>query len=109
MADIYFSPIEVNRGNQAILIAGDTVSQSAIYCNKRSVRRDAVEKPRRAVDSITFLSTATNFLAGEGWWDVRGDPLVGWPPLFPLLLAALMQTGPPPWENTSVSRTSFTM
>ena len=40
------------------------------------------------VDSITFLSTATNFLAGEGWRDVRGVPLVGWPPLFPLLLAA---------------------
>ena len=31
-------------------------------------------------DSISFLSTALNFLAGEGWQ-------VQWPPLFPLLLA----------------------
>ena len=29
-----------------------------------------------------------NFLAGEGWQDSFGRPLVGWPPLFPLLLAA---------------------
>ena len=39
-------------------------------------------------DSINFLSTARNFLAGAGWRDLWGDPLVGWPPLFPLLLAA---------------------
>ena len=39
-------------------------------------------------DSITFISTALNFLAGEGWRDLRGRPLTGWPPLFPLLLAA---------------------
>ena len=40
-------------------------------------------------DSVCFLSTASNFLAGEGWRDFAGRPLVGWPPLFPLLLAAL--------------------
>ena len=39
-------------------------------------------------DSTFFLSTAHNFLAGEGWQDFRGRPLVTWPPLFPLLLAA---------------------
>ena len=39
-------------------------------------------------DTTTFLSTALNFLAGEGWQDFAGAPLVGWPPLFPLLLAA---------------------
>ena len=38
-------------------------------------------------DSTIFLSTAMNFLAGEGWRDFTGRPLVGWPPLFPLLLA----------------------
>ena len=38
-------------------------------------------------DSVYFLSTAINFLAGEGWRDFQGSPLVGWPPLFPLLLA----------------------
>ena len=39
-------------------------------------------------DSVYFLSTAINFLAGEGWRDFQGSPLVNWPPLFPLLLAA---------------------
>ena len=39
-------------------------------------------------DSVFYLSTALNFLAGEGWRDFKGDPLVLWPPLFPLLLAA---------------------
>ena len=40
-------------------------------------------------DAVYFLSTASNFLAGEGWRDFSGAPVVGWPPLFPLLLAAL--------------------
>ena len=39
-------------------------------------------------DSVYFLSTALNFLAGEGWRDFTGGPMVTWPPLFPLLLAA---------------------
>ena len=39
-------------------------------------------------DSSRLLSTAMNFLAGEGWREFRGRPLTGWPPLFPLLLAA---------------------
>ena len=49
-------------------------------------------------DSILFLSTAINFLAGEGWRDFAGNPLVGWPPLFPLLLAALGWVGIDPLE-----------
>ena len=44
-------------------------------------------------DSILLLSTALNFLAGEGWRDFAGSPLTGWPPLFPLLLAALGWVG----------------
>ena len=44
-------------------------------------------------DSIAFLSTAINFLAGEGWRDFVGRSLVRWPPLFPLLLAALGWVG----------------
>ena len=39
--------------------------------------------------AVYLLSTASNFLAGEGWRDFSGAPLTGWPPLFPLLLAAL--------------------
>ena len=39
-------------------------------------------------DSVYFLSVATNFLAGEGWRHFTGNPMVTWPPLFPLLLAA---------------------
>ena len=44
-------------------------------------------------DSVLFLSTALNFLAGEGWRDFTGRPLVTWPPLFPLLLAAFGWVG----------------
>ena len=44
-------------------------------------------------DSTIFLSTAMNFLAGEGWRDFRGGPAIEWPPLFPLLLAAFGWVG----------------
>ena len=40
------------------------------------------------MDSTTFLSTALNCLAGEGWRDFAGRSMATWPPLFPLLLAA---------------------
>ena len=49
-------------------------------------------------DSSFLLSTALNFLAGEGWRNFRGDPLVGWAPLFPLLLAAGGWVGIDPLE-----------
>ena len=49
-------------------------------------------------DSVFFLSTAMNFLAGEGWLNARGTPLVWWPPLFPLLLVALGGVGIEPLE-----------
>ena len=39
------------------------------------------------MDATAFLSTALNFLAGEGLRDFTGQPLTGWPPLLPLLLA----------------------
>ncbi len=48
-------------------------------------------------DASLLLSTAINFLAGEGWQDLRGKPLVLWPPLFPLLLAALGWLGIEPF------------
>ncbi len=50
-------------------------------------------------DSVCFLSTASNFLAGEGWREYSGKPLTGWPPLFPLLLAALDGIGIDPVEG----------
>ena len=49
-------------------------------------------------DSMVFLSTALNFLAGEGWQDFTGRPLVTWPPLFPLLLAGGGWVGIEPLE-----------
>ena len=49
-------------------------------------------------DSSYLLSTALNFLAGEGWRDFAGRPQTGWPPLFPLLLAALGWVGIDPLE-----------
>ncbi len=50
--------------------------------------RTATYGPAVGSDSTVFLSTAMNFLAGEGWRDFRDLPLLYWPPLFPLLLAA---------------------
>ena len=50
--------------------------------------RTATYGPSVHMDSITSLSTALNFLAGEGWRDFTGQPLTGWAPLFPLLLVA---------------------
>ena len=49
-------------------------------------------------DAITFLPVALNFLAGEGWRDLAGTPMVQWPPLFPLLLVASGWIGIEPME-----------
>ena len=50
-------------------------------------------------DSVDFLSTALNFLAGEGWRELTGKPLTMWPPLFPLLLVASGWVGIDPLET----------
>ena len=50
--------------------------------------RTATYGPSTNQDAVVFLSTALNFLAGEGWRDFTGNPMVTWPPLFPLLLVA---------------------
>ena len=55
--------------------------------------RTATYGPSVHIDPVLFLSTALNFLAGEGWRDFTGQPLTGWPPLFPLLLAAFGWVG----------------
>jgi len=44
-------------------------------------------------DSVDFLFSAMNFLAGGGWRHLTGAPLTEWPPLFPLLLAAFGWVG----------------
>ena len=49
--------------------------------------RTATYGPSVHLDSTLFLSTALNFLAGEGWRDFTGGLMVEWPPFFPLLLA----------------------
>ena len=49
-------------------------------------------------DSVDFLFSAMNFLAGGGWLHLTGAPLTGWPPLFPLLLAAFGWVGIDPLE-----------
>ena len=59
-------------------------------------------------DSTLHLSTALNVLAGEGWRDFTGLVVVGWPPLFPLLLAALGWVGIEPLEaGRLVNATAF--
>ncbi len=50
--------------------------------------RTATYGAKTTYDSVYFLYTALNFLTGEGWRDLSDTPLVVWPPLFPLLLAA---------------------
>ena len=61
--------------------------------------RTALYGPVIDGDSVRFLSTAQNFLAGEGWRDFTGRPHTGWPPLFPLLLATLGWVGIDPVEG----------
>ena len=39
-------------------------------------------------DSFYFISAAWNLVIGRGLYDFAGDPLISWPPLYPLLLAA---------------------
>ena len=68
--------------------------------------RTAIYSPVVGVDAINFLSTALNFLAGEGWRTFTGKPAVGCPPLFPLLLAAFGWVGIEPlaagrWINAT--------
>ena len=68
--------------------------------------RTANYGPAVIADSTTLLSTAMNFLAGEGWRDFTGCPLVIWPPLFSLLLAAAGWVGIEPfaagrWVNAT--------
>ncbi len=59
-------------------------------------------------DSIRLLSTALNFLAGEGLRDFAGNPMVIWPPLFPLLLAAFGWVGIEPLEaGRLINATAF--
>lgn len=40
-------------------------------------------------DAASYLSTAENLLRGKGFVDLSGNPLVYWPPLYPLILAGL--------------------
>ncbi len=49
-------------------------------------------------DSVAYLSTALNFLAGEGWRDFADRPMATWPPLFPLSLVAFGWVGIEPLE-----------
>ena len=59
-------------------------------------------------DSIAFLSTALNFLAGEGWRHFAGGLTVGLPPFFPLLLVVGGWVGIEPLEvGRWVNATAF--
>ena len=49
-------------------------------------------------DSVSYLSTAANLIAGNGLQDFRGAGLLPWPPLFPLLLAAMGLVGIEPLD-----------
>jgi hypothetical protein len=49
-------------------------------------------------DSVTYVSTARNLLAGRGYVTFDGSPLVVFPPLFPTLLAGIGLGGIDPLE-----------
>ena len=40
-------------------------------------------------DSATYISAADSFAVGVGFFDYKGDPLVDFPPLYPLILGSL--------------------
>ncbi len=40
-------------------------------------------------DATKYMSVAENLLAGKGLYDHKGGPLLSWPPLYPMVLAAL--------------------
>lgn len=42
-----------------------------------------------AGDAASYMSTAENLLRGKGFFDHFGNPLVFWPPLYPVVLAGL--------------------
>jgi hypothetical protein len=44
-------------------------------------------------DSLTYLSTARNLLAGEGYTRFNGEAFTLWPPLYPTLLAGIYGLG----------------
>ena len=64
------------------------IADLAILGTAHILIRTASYGPAVWWDSVRLLSTAVNFLAGEGWREFSGGLMVGWPPLFPLLLAA---------------------
>ena len=49
--------------------------------------REATYGPRLDWDSIYYVAVARNLLAGEGFTNFDGAPLMHWPPIYPLLLA----------------------
>jgi len=44
-------------------------------------------------DAVKNMSTAEGLLSGRGFFDHAGNPLVYWPPLYPLLLAGISLLG----------------
>ncbi len=40
-------------------------------------------------DSVAYISTARSLLSGNGYFLYDGSPFIGWPPLFPTVLAVL--------------------
>jgi hypothetical protein len=50
-------------------------------------------------DSVAYISTARNLLAGEGYAIHDGRPFVNWPPLFPTLLSLIGLGGFDPLDS----------
>ncbi len=58
--------------------------------------RQASYGPAMGWDSVNYVATARNLLAGEGFLDMLG-PFVTWPPLYPMMLAGGGLSGLDPW------------
>lgn len=57
----------------------------------------SVYGPGITTDSVHYLSSAENLLAGYGYTSFNGEPYVHWPPLFPSLMALLSLSGIEPY------------
>ena len=52
-----------------------------------ALARQAAYGAGLSLDSLHYVSVARNLLAGDGFHIYTGQPLIVWPPLYPLLLA----------------------
>ncbi|MEQ8665435.1 MAG: hypothetical protein RIC16_06900 [Rhodospirillales bacterium] len=80
----------INRTTAVFLILGALAAiAGAVFAHFMALPFGAGVSPV----SVDYLAARDSLLAGEGFKDHLGQELVRWPPLFPMLLAGIAQTG----------------